>query len=386
MESTMLTCIYCNSEGFESGRGSEEHVILSSLGGKKGSKNICCQTCNNKYGVEIDEELSKELSLFSTMLGITTGRNKPAPTHNRIASHSGKDYDIISGGSFKLSKADVKITDRDDINGQEVSITAGNEKQAINILNQVLGKFDMSIDDFQSLDAKSVRSYIPIVHQRISLGGEKQHRSIVKMMLTYAATLMSPERLRSGCFSAVIEYIKGNNPSYDGIQFDTVTTFPKEPALDAVNHRIFFIASESLKLAVGLIEIYGKLRFSAILSDEWEGGALGKAYAVDPVTGRQENIEFNVTDELFTSLNRRYLDVNSCKNSIGQLIEVFQKRQTDEVISRISKKAVDRHMVGKGEYITKEMIEQVSQEVALEFVRFSERLETIEDIDLKNEI
>jgi hypothetical protein len=382
----MLTCIYCESEEFESGKGSEEHVILSSLGGKKSSKNICCQTCNNKYGDEIDEELSKELSFFSTMLGITTGRNKPAPTQNRIVSHSGKDYDITSGGAFKISKADVKITDRDDLNGQEISITASNEKQALNILNQVLGKFNKSIDDFQSLDAKSVRSYIPTVHQRISLGGEIQHRSIVKMLLTYAATLISPERLRSGCFSAVIEYIKGNNPSYAGIQFDTVTIFPEVPNLDEVNHRIFFVASENLKLAVGLIEIYGKLRFSAILSDEWEGVSIGKAYAIDPVSGRQVNIEFNVTDELFASLNERYLDISSYKNSIGQLIEVFQKRQTDEVISKISKKAIDRHMVGKGEYVTKEMIELVSQEVALEFVKFIERLETIENIDLKNSI
>ena len=125
----MLTCIYCESEEFESDRGSKEHVILSSLGGRKGSKNICCQACNNKYGTEIDEDLSKELSFFSTMLDITTGRNKSAPTHQRIVSHSGKDYNINSGGAFKLSKADVKISDRDDLNGHEVSITAGNEKR-----------------------------------------------------------------------------------------------------------------------------------------------------------------------------------------------------------------------------------------------------------------
>ena len=206
------------------------------------------------------------------------------------------------------------------------------------------------------------------------------------MMLTYAATLMSPERLRSGCFDAVIEYIKGNNPSYDGIQFDTVTAFPEQPALDEINHRIFFIASESLKLAIGLIEIYGKLRFSAVLSDEWEGTSLGKAYAVNPVSGHQDNIEFNVTDEMFSSLNKRHLDINYYRNSISQLIEVFQKRQTDEVLSKITKDAIDRHMVGKGEFVTKEMIAQVSQEVALEFVRFTQRLESIEDIDLKNEI
>ncbi|MFM5083095.1 HNH endonuclease [Aeromonas veronii] len=379
----MLTCIYCESEQFESSKGSEEHVILSSLGGKKSSKNICCQTCNNKYGDEIDEELSKELSFFSTMLGITTGRNKPAPTQNRIVSHLGKDYDIMSGGTFKLSKANVQITDLDDLNGHEISITAGDEKQALNLLNKLLGKFDKSIDDFQSLEAKSVRSYVPTIHQRISLGGDIQYRSIVKMLLTYAATLISPERLRGGCFSAVIEYIKGNNPTYDGVKFDSVTVFPDEPNLDKVNHRIFFIASKNLKLAIGLIEIYGKLRFSAILSEQWDGVSIGKAYAIDPVSGRQDNVEINVTDEFFASLNKRDLDIDAYKKAIGQLIEVFQKRQTDEVIAKISENAIARHMVGKGEYVTREMIEQFSQEVAWEFVRFMHRLEDSEDIDLK---
>lgn len=386
MEITMLTCIYCETEKFENGEGSEEHVILSSLGGKKVSKNICCQICNNKYGDEIDEDLSKELSFFSTMLGITTGRNKPAPTHNKFVTHLDKDHDLTAGGAFKLSKADVEINERADVNGHEISITAANEKQALKILNQVLGKFNMTIDDFQSLDAKSVRSYLPTINQRISLGRGKHLRSMAKMMLTYAATLMSPERLRSGCFDTIIEFIKGNNPSYDGIKFDTVTPFPAKPAIDEINHRIFFVASETSKLAIGLIELYGKLRFSAVLSEKWEGPALGKGYAVDPVSGCQSNIEFDVNDELFSSLNERYLDLNTYKKSVGQLIEIFQNRQSDQIISEITKNAINRYMVGKDEFITEEMITKVSQEVALEFVKFLQRIESAEHIDLKNKI
>lgn len=379
----MLTCIYCQVATFESGKGSEEHVILSSLGGRKGSRNICCQACNNRLGDEIDEELSIEFSFFSTMLGITTGRNKPSPTHKNAIFHEGNNYDISHGGSLKLSGVDVKIEDTEDPKRKFVSITAGNEQQALKLFEQVLGKFNKSIGDFQEIEAKSVTAYLPSVHRRISLGGEKQMRSIAKMMLTYAATLINPERLRSGCFNPIIDYINGKNPEYDGIQFDTVTPFPEQPSLDEINHRVFFAASENLKLAVGLIEIYGKLRLSAILSDEWNGPSLFKSYAIDPVSQAQDNIELPASEEIFNFLTDRKIDMNYCASAISEIVQIFQKRQSDKKISEITNKAIEEHMVGKGEFITKEMIEQVSQEVALEFIKFFYRLESTEDIRLK---
>lgn len=379
----MLTCIYCKTATFESGKGSEEHVILSSLGGKKSSRNICCQTCNNRLGDEIDEELSVEFSFFSTMLGITTGRNKPSPTHKNAISHEGNNYDILHGGSLKLSGANVKIEDTEDPKRKFISITASNEKQALNILEQVLGKFDKSIDALQEIDAKSVTSYLPTVHRRLSLGGEAQMRSIAKMMLTYAATLISPERLRGSSFKSVIEYINGNNPEYDGVQFDAITPFPEQPALDEINHRIFFVTSERLKLAVGLIEIYGKLRLSAILSEEWDGPSLFKSYAIDPVSQAQSNIELPVSDVIFNFLDDRKMDTDYCASSISEIIRIFQERQSDSNISEITNRAIEKHMVGKGEFITNEMIDKVAQEAALEFTKFFYRLESTENINLK---
>lgn len=77
----MLKCIYCNVEEFLPDKGSLEHAILSALGGVKGSKNICCETCNNKYGREIDAALVEQFHIFCTMFGVKTGRKK-AQRHN----------------------------------------------------------------------------------------------------------------------------------------------------------------------------------------------------------------------------------------------------------------------------------------------------------------
>ncbi|MEM9508446.1 MAG: hypothetical protein AAGA16_12310, partial [Cyanobacteria bacterium P01_E01_bin.35] len=65
---------------------------MSSIGGRKVSRDIDCENCNNKLGLEIDEPFSKRLGFFSTMLGITTGRNKNAPIHKNFVKHEGENY------------------------------------------------------------------------------------------------------------------------------------------------------------------------------------------------------------------------------------------------------------------------------------------------------
>ncbi|WP_410211890.1 HNH endonuclease [Aquirhabdus sp.] len=382
-ENKMLTCIYCKTARFKNDKGSEEHVILSSLGGKKTSRNICCQACNNRLGTEIDEELAKEFSFFSTMLDIKTGRNKTAPTQKNVIKHEGYTYDINPGGSFKLSKAIVTIEDTAKYEEKSISIVANSSQEVSKLFEQALKKFGGSLEDFQKLDGTLNTSYAPTIHRQIALGGEKQLRSITKMMLTYAATLISPERLRNGCFDPAIEYIEGKNSAYDGIQCDYITPFPDQPSLDTINHRIFFITSEKLKLAIGLIEIYGKLRFSAILSKNWEGPSLLKAYAIDPVTQKQSNIDLPISEKIFDFLDQRYMDIENSVNAISHIIQTFQERQSDKVISKILYKALKRHIAQEGS-VSKEMIEEFSKEVALEFTKYLFRIESSENINLKN--
>ena len=317
------------------------------------------------------------------MLGITTGRNRPAPTHKRAASHEGRAYDIGPNGEFTLSNANVKIDETDEPGKKKISITAGSTQQALGLINQVLSKFGKSIDDFQTLDAKTVTSYMPVVEQNLSLGGPEQLRSIAKMLLTYAATLISPERLRDGTFEQVIDYINNIESTYDDIHFDQATHFPTKPFLDEINHRVFFTTSHTKKLALGLIEIYGKIRFSAVLSREWNGPSICKAYAINPVTQEQTDLTLDPNEETFNLLDRRGLDMEEMSKIIGELIEVFQERQTNQTISKITTSAIEKHMTGKGRFITKDMIENVSYEVASEFAKFHFRIDSVDDVDLK---
>lgn len=376
----IISCIYCPNGNFEKGKGSLEHVILSSLGGRKSSRNICCESCNNRLGKEIDEPLTEALSFFSTMLDITTGRNKPAPTQKMIGEHKGKEFDIYSGGLIKYSKSDVEITEVD--GKAEISISANSEEEALKILSGVLKKYNKTIDDFTDLEAKSVKSYIPSIHQRLQLGGEEQLRSIAKTALTYIATFVAPERLRNGDFESIIKYINENGIENNFVSFSTAP-FPVLDQPDPeIKHRLIVAASETNRKANAVLELYGNIKFFITLTDKWSGPNVSKAYIIDPVSKESEELESCHSDDIFNLSHDDSVDNEEFRQSVSNVIKCFQDRQMNEVISRITNNAIERHMVGKGDYITEEMISLVASEVALEFTRVMHRIDTEETIDL----
>lgn len=52
------------------------------------------------------------------MLDIITGRNQQAPTIKKALVHDGREYDISSGGNFKLSKIAVDVETIDEKQSQ----------------------------------------------------------------------------------------------------------------------------------------------------------------------------------------------------------------------------------------------------------------------------
>jgi hypothetical protein len=378
----MLLCIYCQEESFDLGKGSEEHAILSSLGGRKASRNICCQECNNRLGDEIDKPFSEEYAFFSTMFDITTGRNKDAPTQKEATEHDGLTFDRKPGGQFRLSKSTVSLDDRPD-GTSSISIVAASEQQALSLIENVLKRYGKSIDDFQSIEAKSIKSYIPTQQQKLSLGGATQFRAVAKMLLTYLATRINPERLRSRAFEQVIAYIDGRNDSFSGTALGAGVPIHDIPRLSEISHRAIIMASREKRLTIGVLELFGNIRYTVELSSNWDGPDMAIAYSIDPVdqTSNEDDFEVNLSTAL-TGYNSYVSDKISIVDGIENVVRAFQDRQTKVIIASITNTAVEDHMVSKGDVITKEMIVNTASKAALEFVRFQERLDSEETIDL----
>lgn len=184
-----IKCVYCKNE-FKEGEGSFEHVILSSLGGRKASRNICCVECNTRLGTEIDKPVADLFGFYSNMLGIRTGRNKDAAVIKNITKIGDSSYDMLPEGKFELSKNKVNIQELDNI--KKISISGKDEDQAKNILKNIMFH-QLKIDpkSIKNLEATLNTIYPPIIHREFVFGGDEQYRSFAKTILTYLATLVN---------------------------------------------------------------------------------------------------------------------------------------------------------------------------------------------------
>ena len=378
----MLTCVYCKKNSFKLNEGSNEHVILSAIGGRKKSRNVCCTECNNRLGAEIDEPFSEELAYFSTNLGITRDRKKTSPTIKCKVEHDGKQYDLKHGGEFSLSKAHVEREVLPD-GTIDISLIAGSREQATKILSQILSGVGKSLHDFESIEAKSKKSYLPTVEERFHFGGPVQFRSVAKMLLTYAETVIGPSVLRSTAFDSVIAYIDGKNSNFDRLCLGYCFEVPTEPKVSNINHRAFLFTSSAKKLAIGVLEIFGGIVYSVELSSQWDGPDISTVYAIDPVTS-QSKTEQIIAHSIFDNYCLKKPDFAVAKAGIENIVRTFMEKQSDDCISTLISEAIENHMVGKGDIITEEMINNVAREVAEKFVHFTQRLDSEEVIDLKN--
>ncbi len=336
----MLDCIYCNKPKFTLGKGSKEHAILSSLGGRKLSQNICCVDCNNRLGKSIDDGLSNNLSPISTLLNIKTGRNKNAPTQINAVRLGDDSYNLLPTGEMLRSGVQKEFNKNEDVTSFRV--IANNKEQAIKVLEGQLKSKGKSLKDVKDGTITEVSQYGAQISHTFSFT-ENDLRSVAKMAITMLATKVSPERLRNKAFLNVVNYINGNDEYAGDIVFsDTNTEFPSEHKLSDINHRIFLYASKEENICIALVELYGGFRFSVLLSREWSGPNIACCYVIDPVTTDKLDYDILVNTNLNFILENR-----GChqKKAIHQLKPLFDfiteldlKREENKIISANLKK------------------------------------------------
>jgi len=357
-----IICIYCKTNSFEVGEGSKEHVILSSLGGKKSSRNICCTDCNTKYGNEIDIKLSETYQVFSTMLGIKTGRNKKAPTLKSTGEIDGRSFDTLSGGIIKYSSPKVNVRN---INSKvyDICITARSQQELLHLLSNIYKSKGVDHTKLKKIEAESVFTKAPKVTGRISFGDDKQYRSVAKMLLTYISTMISPERLRSGIFSELIDYIMGNSDIYP-VWLETVD-MKDYPKISEVNHRMFIFCSKTKRIAYGCLEIFGHIRYSVILSTGWDSEDINKCHVIDPITHKRGDYDIQpITDFPLGLKDRRSLENKSdyLVTQFKRLINLFEERQRVIVEQSILDELMDKYNICKEEDINTDIFAEFVQE------------------------
>lgn len=94
------TCFFCPNPL----DGSEEHVILSGIGGQKASRLILCSVCNHHFGNTIDKEFLEALEPYTVIVN-PVGRRKALNAKKRVTGEQGLTYELLPGGKLKVRYA-----------------------------------------------------------------------------------------------------------------------------------------------------------------------------------------------------------------------------------------------------------------------------------------
>ena len=375
-----MNCIYC---GGLFDKGSSEHVILSAIGGKKQTKSICCEKCNNQLNAEIDNDLAEKLSIIANQINLITGRKKSSATLKNIDTEKGYKIKLRPGGQPELAKASIDANTHN--NGEiQISISARNQEEAKTLLEGQLKKFGKNLNEVKIQKCERVSEYVGTLHFNLSIGGPLHFRSIAKMMLNYFANKFNPDRMTSSSFQKAIQFIdKGVPLPENWINFDYTNRVPFSTTLSPFNHRLLIGTNSKEKIVFGFLELFGELNFSAILDDQWDGPDKIYVYIVDPVTSvhKEEEIVFNISKEM---LMKKEYSLPEGQNAFNRLFEKIKKKIGNDFSENLIQETIEKYFKGKGEIITPEMINVFSQEVAQALVKTTYKIDTREEFDILN--
>ncbi|MCX2201371.1 HNH endonuclease [Pantoea agglomerans] len=132
----MSKCIVCSND-ITIENDSNEHVIPNSIGGKLVIRGFLCRTCNSKAGDKWDLELSKQLNLFSLLLG-GVKRDRGTTPDEVFKTISGREIRLANEGVMSIARPQFITEEKD--GKTHFSFSAPSMKQAQQFIRDMCKK------------------------------------------------------------------------------------------------------------------------------------------------------------------------------------------------------------------------------------------------------
>lgn len=369
--------------------GSEEHILLSAIGGRKRSRRVICGGHNNELGSTIDRALTDQLAFCSNALAIRTGRNEEAPTVRGLQTTDGVRVDLAPGGRpvQKAKIEDVSIGE----NRRQIRITANSEEQLRDLALTYMKKYGPGHDLMQNSTIEQVITppSAPI-DLRFQIGGPEPFRSVAKMGLLLLASETGTDAVRLPNMSGIRTFITTGGDSTAFVRQDYATCILRPPAFAVLPehaHCICALTSVETGVAVAHVELFGTFRFTVLLSEAWRGPEVALFYGVDPITG--EDFEVRTTDKPSLSVGEFHALPSSTdealKPRIRRLFKMISERQSDVVMEAIAAQAIAEVFTAdrRGTVITADDRARLANLMASLFVAHQHRIPYRKQLDLR---
>nr|WP_199043719.1 HNH endonuclease [Dyella sp. ASV24] len=363
-----IACVYCPEDGkktFPPKKGSLEHVILSALGGRKGSRNICCMDCNNRLGLEIDDVLARTFAPLANQFNIQRDRRGAAPIIASKETLDGAQLEVGPGGQYRLKKATV--TESETADGRpSFYVQANNLEEADRLRGSYLKKFGPNAQTTTEYFATSTPAPLHAFELKF---GDAEKRSSAKMLLTLLATSVHPDRIRSDELRDIVRYINGEINIGHRVQPWLNIAMPATKEEYRFGHVALVVASAELKQLVGVLLLFGTFKVTVLLSDSWSGPALGVRYCVDPCSGHHDTDRID-GETLAQSFPQSEIPCDADLGAdIGALIGELQERQRTKLIMGVIEEVKARIPEGASQEEIKRIVDEAANRLTKELLK-----------------
>ena len=362
---TGKTCALCGTS-LTNENNSTEHVIPNALGGRKTLRNFICVKCNSRTGSDWDAELVRQLHPLCTMLNVsrTRGRNRQF----LVETLSDRRLVVNPDGPMTIAEPVFEAQEQDD--RIEVTIRARTMAEMRKMVSGLKRKYPQIDVDELMKRAERTQEYsrepygIPL-----NVGGLLAGRSIVKSCLA----MVYDRGLSIGdCREAELFLLDQGRPCFG---FYSGRDLVKNRPESTYFHCVHVCGDAEKCQLLAYVEYFGWLRCLACLSTNYEGLSFSHCYAVDPVSGKELDLDVELTldawdvTEIF---EQKKVDFSEVGRDLHVLVETWREmdhnRARTDAIDDALRSACDECGIQEGSAL--------SDEQATEFARVvSKRLE-----------
>ncbi|PIR39353.1 MAG: hypothetical protein COV35_02215 [Alphaproteobacteria bacterium CG11_big_fil_rev_8_21_14_0_20_39_49] len=325
-------CALCDVT-LTSSNDSKEHIIPNSIGGRKKIKGFICQDCNNKYGRTWDLDLAKELNPLALLLNITRERgNSPSQKFKTI---SGEEVVLNHDGSLNLPKP---VFNKERIGDKTLyNFTARSHKEAKEMLANLKKKHPKL--DLSTLETVEKSASIDPLHISFTFGSGNTGKSIVKSTLALA----KKNGIDAALCKNALNYLR-NTDKKDcfGLYYekDLILNRPE----DKVFHCVAISGNSQTGLLLGYVEFFSVQRMVVCLSDEYTGAAIKDIYAIDPLSGEEIYLEFEIPlrkSDMELVYDHKKIPPDSMEEALDTPMRISRQNDVKRELNRIACDTVD---------------------------------------------
>ena len=324
-----VMCALCGSS-LTCDNASREHVFPIAIGGRKSVGNFLCRACNNRTGTEWDNELVRQFRPLCTMLNVRRARRRNLPFV--VETVSGRKLAVNPDGSMTIERPRFEPQELD--GKTVVKIHARTTRELRSMLSGLKKKHpQIDVDELvRQAEAERKPEYSSEPYEiSLNVGGPLAGRSMIKSCL---AMVYDAGFDIDHCEEAARYLLNGGEPCFGFYtKRDPVRNRPEKTFFHCIHVR----GDPERRQILAYVEYFGWLRFVACLSGNYEGCAFSHCYAVDPVSGKELDLDIVLEidpSDLAEICDGRKVDYGEVARDLDVLVGTWREMDVDRARRR----------------------------------------------------